>query len=358
MVRILSPVTGSTVNGNEVTIEYELRSPSGLPIDAIEVQIDGRPTRGFQRVDFALDGARVERRVVSIPPKDVQIGLVARSGALASDVASVQLKWAGSKAAGGDDLLKPKLYGLLVGISTYKDPAINLKYAAKDAKDFADALRAQQGGLYREVELKVLTDGEATTSEIKKALTWLERSVTSRDVGVVFLAGHGVTDTKNRYYYLTADSDYKAPEDSALEGVILKDRTRSIAGKVLVFLDTCHAGQAMVTATRGASDINAVVSELSSTENGVVTYASSTGRQLSQENDSWHNGAFTKALIEGLPAAGRKGKADITNKGVITTATLDFWLSERVKELTGGSQSPVMSRPQTIPDFPLFAAAR
>jgi hypothetical protein len=101
-----------------------------------------------------------------------------------------------------------------------------------------------------------------------------------------------------------------------------------------------------------------VVSELSSTENGVVTYASSTGRQLSQENDSWHNGAFTKALIEGLPAAGRKGKADITNKGVITTATLDFWLSERVKELTGGSQSPVMSRPQTIPDFPLFAAAR
>ena len=180
--------------------------------------------------------------------------------------------------------------------------------------------------------------------------------MTSRDVGLVFFAGHGVTDTKNRYYYLTADSDYKAPEDNALEGLILKDRARSIAGKMLVFLDTCHAGQAMVT--RGASDINAVVSELSSTENGVVTYASSTGRQLSQENDAWHNGAFTKALIEGLPAAGRKGKADVTNKGFITTAALDLWLAERVKELTGGSQSPVMSRPQTIPDFPLFAAAR
>ena len=27
---------------------------------------------------------------------------------------------------------------------------------------------------------------------------------------MVFLAGHGVTDTKNRYYYLTADSDAKA----------------------------------------------------------------------------------------------------------------------------------------------------
>jgi hypothetical protein len=358
VVRILSPVGGSTVNGSEVTLEYELRSPSGLPIDAIEVQIDGRPTRGFQRVDSAVDGARVERQVVSIPARDVQIGLVARSGNLASDVASVQLKWAGSTAASGDDLLKPKLYGLLVGVSTFKDPTINLHYAAKDARDFAEALQAQQGGLYRDVELKVLTDADATTAEIKRGLTWLERSVTSRDVGLVFFAGHGVTDTKNRYYYLTFDSDYKVPEDTALEGLILKDRTRSIAGKVLVFLDTCHAGQAMVTETRGASNINAVISELSSTENGVVTYASSTGRQLSQENDAWHNGAFTKALIEGLPAAGRKGKADITNKGFISTAALDLWLAERVKELTGGAQSPVMSRPQTIPDFPLFAAAR
>jgi hypothetical protein len=359
VVKILSPTPGTTVNGNEVTVEYELRSPSGLPVDAIEVQIDGRPTRGFQRVDSAVTGTRVERQVISIPAKDVQIGLVARSGTLASDVANVQLKWAGAAASRGDDeAFKPKLYGLLVGISTYKDPSISLKYAAKDARDFADALKAQQGGLYREVELKVLTDGDATTAEIKKALTWLERSVTSRDVGLVFFAGHGITDTKNRYYYLTADSDYKAPEDTALEGFTLKERTRSIAGKVLVFLDTCHAGQAMVTATRGASDINAVVSELSSTENGVVTYASSTGRQLSQENDTWHNGAFTKALIEGLPAAGRKGKADITNKGFITTAALDLWLAERVKELTGGAQSPVMSRPQTIPDFPLFTASR
>jgi len=270
----------------------------------------------------------------------------------------VQLKWAGAAATrGDDDLLKPKLYGLLVGVSTYKDPAINLKYAAKDARDFADALKAQQGGLYREVELKVLTDGDATTAEIKKALTWLERSVTSRDVGLVFFAGHGITDTKNRYYYLTADSDYKAPEDTALEGFTLKERTRSIAGKMLVFLDTCHAGQAMSAGTRGV-DINSLVNDLSSAENGVVTYASSTGLEASQENDSWGNGAFTKALIEGLPAAGRKGKADITNKGFITTAALDLWLAERVKELTGGAQSPVMSRPQTIPDFPLFAAAR
>jgi WD40 repeat protein len=358
VVRILSPTMGTGFESEEVTVEYELRSPSGLPVDTIEVQIDGRPTRGLERVTSKLDGTLVERRSIAIPPRDVTIGLVARSGTLASDVASVQLKWAGGAGPNGDGASKPKLYGLLVGVSTYKDSAINLHYAAKDARDFAEALMAQKGGLYREIELKVLTDAEATTAEVKKGLGWLERSVTSRDVGLVFFAGHGITDAKNRYYYLTADSDPRDPEDSALEGLILRDRTRSIAGKVLVFLDTCHAGQAMVATSRSIADINGVVSELSSTENGIVTFASSTGRQLSQENDSWHNGAFTKALIEGLPAAGRAGKADLANKGVVTTATLDFWLSERVRELTGGAQSPVMSRPPTIPDFPLFAAVR
>jgi uncharacterized caspase-like protein len=198
----------------------------------------------------------------------------------------------------------------------------------------------------------VLTDAAATTTAVKRALTWLERAVTSRDVGLVFLAGHGVSDPKNRYYFLTADSDRNELADTAFEGVVLKDRARALAGKVLVFLDTCYAGQAMGPATRGATDINTLVNELSSTENGIVTYASSTGREVSQEDDSWGNGAFTKALLEGLKAA------DVTGKGVITTAALDLWVSERVKQLTRGSQHPVMIRPPTVPDFPMFVAVR
>jgi len=123
-------------------------------------------------------------------------------------------------------------------------------------------------------------------------------------------------------------------------------------------LDTCHAGQAFVSGARGSSDINRFVNELSSTENGVVTFASSTGREVSQEDDAWANGAFPRALIEGLGTTGSKGKADITGKGVITTATLDYWISERVKEITRGSQHPVMIRPPTVPDFPMFAAGK
>jgi hypothetical protein len=352
VIKILSPSEGGVVRDKEVTIEYELRSPSGLPVDAVEILLDGRPTRGLTRTDPQVIGTRRERQVVSIPTRDVEIGLVARSGALASEISKVSLKWGAPAAPAGDDQLKPKLYGVIVGVSTYRDRSLTLKYAAKDARDFAAALQAQKGGLYRDVELNVLTDAQATASAIKDALEGLNKQVTSRDVGVVFLAGHGVQNNRNSYYFLASDSDPNRLLSTAVEGVILREELRSLAGKVLVFLDTCHAGQAMSAGTRGV-DINSLVNDLSSAENGVVTYASSTGLEASQENDSWGNGAFTKALLEGL-----KDRADLTGKGKITTAALDLWLSERVKELTGGSQHPVMIRPSTIADFPVFVTAR
>ncbi len=77
-------------------------------------------------------------------------------------------------------------------------------------------------------------------------------------------------------------------------------------------------------------------------------FASSTGRQFSLERPEWSNGAFTKALLEGL-----SGKADYTKKGKISINMLDLYLSERVKELTEGQQTPTTTKPQTIQDFPI-----
>ena len=80
----------------------------------------------------------------------------------------------------------------------------------------------------------------------------------------------------------------------------------------------------------------------------MVVYGASTGKELSFEREDRGHGAFTKALIEGLG-----GKADIMHKGTVTTATLDYFLAERVKELTNGRQHPLMTRPKTVPDFPI-----
>jgi len=99
---------------------------------------------------------------------------------------------------------------------------------------------------------------------------------------------------------------------------------------------------------RGVADINALVNELTSAENGAVVFASSTGRQFALEDPKWGNGAFTKALLEGL-----QGQADFGKDGIITVNRLDLYLSERVKALTDGRQTPTTTKPRTIQDFPI-----
>jgi WD40 repeat protein len=93
-------------------------------------------------------------------------------------------------------------------------------------------------------------------------------------------------------------------------------------------------------------------SELASAENGAVVFASSSGNQYSYEDPAWGNGAFTKAMIEGL-----SGKAAYHASPRITVSMLDLYLSERVKELTGGRQTPTTAKPPDLPDFPLALTA-
>ena len=91
-------------------------------------------------------------------------------------------------------------------------------------------------------------------------------------------------------------------------------------------------------------DVDRVANDLSSAENGVVVFASSTGMQFSLERADWGNGAFTKALLEGL-----EGEADYTEDGAITVNELELYIAERVKVLTGGKQPPPCPSPRPSP---------
>jgi uncharacterized caspase-like protein len=180
-----------------------------------------------------------------------------------------------------------------------------------------------------------------------------------RDVAMVLIAGHGFTDDKQNYWFLPSDVVLKHLSASAVSQDDILRQLRGVYGKAILFLDTCHANQAVVTgstvASRGVSEveINGFVSELAKAENGLIVFSSSQGRESSQESAEWRHGAFTKALIEGLD----EGKADLLHKGVITVSELDVYIAERVKALTDGRQHPVMSRPNTVSDF-AFAVAR
>jgi len=345
VVTILSPADGMAVSQTEVTLSVSLRSPSDAPVTAIRTLVDGRPVSTERGLVIKPTGDTRQIRV-SIPPRDVEVSVIAEDRNAASEPATIRLHWRG-KAKQSEFVIKPKLYVLAVGVSAYEETDLQLGFAAKDACDFARALTGQKGGLYRDVTARILTDRQATKDDILDGLDWLQKETTSKDIAMVFLAGHGVNDQAGIYYYLPVNAN---PEKLKRTGVAfsdIKNTMASLAGKAILFVDTCHSGNVM-GARRGAADINAVVNELASAENGAVVFASSTGRQYSLENKAWGNGAFTKALVEGIG-----GRADYHGKGKITVNMLDLYLSERVKELTGGKQTPTTTKPQTIPDFPI-----
>lgn len=347
VITIESPGEGGAFSDNQVTVTYRVRSPSGLPVKAVDVLIDGRPleARGLSRAEDIGENAP-QTLNLTLPKRDVEVALIARTARTTSEPARLRLRWDGGA---GEAALKPKLYAVLIGVSDYQQEDLRLNFAAKDARDFAKALKRQEGGLYSRVEVRVLDDANATRGDILDALDWLEGEVTSRDVGLLFMAGHGVTDNKQRFYYLPVDANPKKLRRTALSQSDIQDVMGALAGKALMFLDACHSAAGLKTqGRRGPADITGVINELSSAENGIVMFASSTGREVSLEDTRWQNGAFTKALLEGFA-----GKADLIKDGSISLKELDAWLAERVKELTDRQQHPVGYWPQTIQNFPV-----
>ena len=120
---------------------------------------------------------------IPAPAHDFELALIARSGMLVGEAAKVRLVYSGSPPAEPASVLKPKLYAVTIGVSAYADPDLRLGYAADDARGFAEVLQKQKGGLYGDVQVKTLVDGEVTRASVVEALDWLEQQVTSRDFG-------------------------------------------------------------------------------------------------------------------------------------------------------------------------------
>ena len=367
VLSILSPADDAHVDTANLAIEYLVRSPSGTPIDSVEAVINGTPagsratgddggvkkciaeSHGLGRTTGALQGCRGSL-AITLPPGVTEIGVFARAGAKSSDLAEIRVARTGPPTP-AEMATKPKLYALVAGISNYADPAYKLEFAAKDAHDFAGSLANQNGALYSEVNIKLLVDKDATAVAIKDGLDWLTHQVTEHDVGIVYLAGHGIVDERNRFYFLAADSDSQRLRATAVAKDDISDALDGLAGKALLFLDACHSGSMVSAGRRSTFDNNDVVNDFLHSERGVVVFAASTGRQVSMEDPSWGNGAFTKALVEGLGAPGVPALAKIAGDNTITPALLDAYIARRVKALTDGKQSPVMN--STAPDFPL-----
>jgi len=346
VVDVLSPGFDVATSDKTLSVRYRVNTPEGAPV----LRVRGRVVTGSQatRAPVAEQQGNDEQEIrFELPTEDAEIQLVAENRWGPSVPAVIRVRWQGARPAAGKT--KGTLHVVAVGVSEYDNPDYRLGYAAKDARDFAGEIRKQEGGLYAAVKLYVLTDRDAAKTGIESAFEQLRRQVAPKDTTMVFLAGHGINDASGEYLYLPREANLSQLKETGVSFRKLGDLLASLPGRTVMFVDTCHSGNVVNRLGAGQSQNNvAAVNELASSEKNIIVFASSTGDQASLEHDSWGNGAFTKALLEGFG-----GKADFLKRGRVTYKQLDAYVSDRVDELTSGKQTPVTPVLVTVPDFTL-----
>ncbi|MGA9267184.1 MAG: hypothetical protein WBV79_12140, partial [Rhodomicrobium sp.] len=142
VVTLLSPADGDTFSADSLTVRYTVRSPSGLPVSEVRALVDGRPLPGATDKGFIPVSATADPQqsitLTGLPQRNIILSLVARAGDLEGTRAIIQLKFRGAPSV----TIKGSLYAVVVGVGTFKDPKVpTLHWAAKDARDFAAALK-------------------------------------------------------------------------------------------------------------------------------------------------------------------------------------------------------------------------
>jgi WD40 repeat protein len=265
-----------------------------------------------------------------------------------------------SKANGKGDL-----YYLGIGVSEYREQALNLKYAAKDVRDLGALLSSMKG--YHKVNVLTLCDRETDATGFGKAKEFLRASKPG-DTVIVSIAGHGCHGgvSGDTYYYLPYGAD---PYNIAGSCVSFEEIESMIDGigalNRIVFLDTCQSGEsetgdAVDATSKGfVSRSSRAVSILrrkfpsgvrpfdGSTRyiysdllrrTGAVVISSSRGDEASYESDATRNGLFSSALMIEIKKAMKSGAKKIELK------TLSSRIADSVANMSGGAQHPVIDR--------------
>lgn len=338
VVKILFPKDQSFFHTDIVKVKYQLLADGLEKTTKVKAMVDA------MKIDLDMNRAVKQANVidVEVPNRDCTITLYAQNEAGNSEPVSIRL--IRENVAQGD---LPRLFCVAVGVGDYHDDKLPpLKLATKDAKDFASTVAKKQGLPFSEVQVKLLTDKEATREDIFEALEWLQQETTPNDICIFFYAGHGYRDEKDRFYFMpyggTTDKLYKC-----FSSADFKNMADDINCKMIVFADACYSA-ALFEGNRSAATTH-FLEQLRRSKNGTMLYASSASDTKSKEDPAWGNGAFTKALISAFNGGARQQ----FDEGLSTQA-LDTYLYKEVRRITNFKQTPIFINPNGMEHFNIF----
>lgn len=235
-------------------------------------------------------------------------------------------------------------WALVVGISSYEylPPGAQLRFAHRDAEEFAGFLRSSAGGALPAGHIRLLENEQATLSQVRAALdTWLVASAGPQDIVYVFFAGHGVLDDRDDGYFVTHDSD---PQNLHATALPFQDVDRTLtnrlrAGLVVLVADACHTGRlGWSTFSPGnPSRASDTLAKIGQGDRSFLKLLASRPSEQSFEDPQFDggHGVFTHVLLDGL-----QGGADRDGDHVVRASEAIDFVSRRVPELTGSHQHP------------------
>lgn len=335
ILKILYPEDQSMFHTDQIKLKYQLIAGNCADSTRIVVMVDGQrqPTTRAVRAANTID--------VDLPRHDCTVMMYAQNKNGNSEPATIRL----IREATSMEL--PKLFVVAIGVGDYNDPKLpKLRFTCKDAKDFSKAITSKKGLPYEDVQVKILCDNEATRADIFEAMEWLKQESSPNDVCIFFFAGHGMRDEKDRFYFMPYGCNTNKLYE-CFSASDFRNEAEDIHGKLIAFVDACYSG-ALFEGGRSAATTH-FIEQLKRSKNGMLLYASSSSDTKSREDESWENGAFTKALVEALNGAAKEEHAE-----GLSTQELEHFLYKQVRKLTDFKQTPIFINPSGIEHFNIF----
>lgn len=351
--------------------EVMIRS-SAMDGAVVRLQVEARAAAGLAAIEAWINGVPLPTTAASGASATVEVRIPLGPGANTIEVAAVDSAGTRSWRVQQPAATRPADGGMVaacLGVSRYRDPALALRYAAKDAIDLGLALCDQPGS----ARVLVQTDREVGTESLA-ALGELYRSTRPADVAVLYLAGHGLylRTPAPVYHYLPWGAD---PQDLAATAIpwsrIVALFADCPARRRLIILDTCESGNLedeppagaaglLVAGARGlrglsavttgtglarafrASDRSRFVTADLDRSAGVVVLASARGGEPSFESEPDANGLFTQCLLDILRGGAKDDPSELAADELVRR------LAEAVGSRSGGRQRPTIDRDNAL----------
>ena len=339
VIAIANPRDGISVDSEHVSLYGVAEHEKG--ISKFEILVNNKPVGLIGHKDLQLppkDRKRIEfseRIRLREGQNTISITVQSTEGLTNQKTISIQLA-----------KKQEKVYAVVIGINKYKNLP-NLKYAVNDAREFYRYLT--EVNQVPKDHVWLLLDEEATLDKIRRTLgTLLRRSAGRDDTVIIFLAGHGATETDPsspdgdglEKYILPINADPMDLYSSAMPMSEVARIFQRISSERLVFIgDTCYSGASggrTILAGGARANVSGAFLERLSQGKGRVILTASDANEVSVEKDELKHGVFTYYLLEGL-----RGKADLDGDGVITLDEIYRYVSKKVPQATGQDQHPV-----------------